>query len=117
MAETQAPTTSAVYKVTIRGTIRDVWREITKTDSVQQAMFNMRLHTTALRPGAPIRVRTKSGKYTPTAKVSERKPISSMNTAIATPIRIRSHGKRCSSKPSITTDMKEGGDVGDASSF
>jgi uncharacterized protein YndB with AHSA1/START domain len=65
MAETQAPTTSAVYKVTIRGTIQQVWREITKTDSVQQAMFNMRLHTTALRPGAPIRVRTKSGKYTP----------------------------------------------------
>jgi uncharacterized protein YndB with AHSA1/START domain len=28
-------------------------------------MFNMCLHTTGLRPGAPIRVRTKSGKYTP----------------------------------------------------
>src|SRR5262245_8362308 len=65
MAETQAPATSAVYKVTIRGTIQQVWREITRTDSVQQAMFNMRLHTTGLRPGAPIRVRTKSGKYTP----------------------------------------------------
>jgi uncharacterized protein YndB with AHSA1/START domain len=65
MAETQSPTTSAVYKVVIRGTIEAVWREITKTDSVQQAMFNMRLHTTGLRPGAPIRVRTKSGRYTP----------------------------------------------------
>src|SRR5205809_4642366 len=65
MAETQSPTTSAVYKVVIRGSIQAVWREITKTDSVQQAMFNMRLHTTGLRSGAPIRVRTKSDKYTP----------------------------------------------------
>src|SRR6266480_3250448 len=65
MAETQAPTTSAVYKVVIRGTIQAVWREITKTGAAQQAMFNMRLHTTGLKPGAPIRVRTKSGTYTP----------------------------------------------------
>src|SRR5207245_679905 len=64
-AATPEPTASGVYKWVIRGCIRDVWREITKTDSVQQAMFNMRLHTTGLRPGAPIRVRTKSGKYTP----------------------------------------------------
>ena len=55
----------AVFRVFIRGSIQAVWREITKTDSVQQAMFNMRLHTTALRPGAPLRMRTKSGKYTP----------------------------------------------------
>ena len=65
MAETQAPTTSAVYKVVIRGSIEAVWREITKTGEVQQAMFNMCLHTTGLRPGAPIRVRTKGGKHTP----------------------------------------------------
>jgi uncharacterized protein YndB with AHSA1/START domain len=64
MAETQAPTTSAVYKVTIRGTIQQVWREITKTDEVQKVMFNMRLHTTGLKPGAPIRMRTPNGKYT-----------------------------------------------------
>jgi uncharacterized protein YndB with AHSA1/START domain len=65
MADTQAPTTSAVYKVVIRGTVEAVWREITKTGEAQQAMFNMCLHTTGLRPGAPIRIRTKSGKYTP----------------------------------------------------
>jgi uncharacterized protein YndB with AHSA1/START domain len=44
--------------------VEDVWREITKTDAVQGCMFNMRLHTPGLRPGAPIQMRTKSGKYT-----------------------------------------------------
>ena len=32
-------------------------------------------------------------------------PMSSMNTAIAAPIRIRSHGSLCVSRPSITTDI------------
>lgn len=60
MAETQR----AVFRVVIRGRIDDVWREITKTDDVQKCMFNMRLHTPGLRPGAPIQMRTKSGRYT-----------------------------------------------------
>lgn len=54
----------AVFKVFIKGSIDAVWREITKTVSVQQCMFNMRLHTPGLRPGAPIRMRSKSGKTT-----------------------------------------------------
>jgi uncharacterized protein YndB with AHSA1/START domain len=60
MAETER----AVFKVFIRGTVDAVWREITKTDEAQACMFNMRLHTPGLRPGAPIRMRTKNGKYT-----------------------------------------------------
>ena len=53
----------AVFKVFIRGTVEAVWREITKTDSLQGAMFNMRLVTPGLAPGAPMQMRTKSGRY------------------------------------------------------
>jgi uncharacterized protein YndB with AHSA1/START domain len=54
----------AVFRVFIRGSIQDVWREITKTDEVQKCMFNMRLDTDGLRPGGQIRMRSASGKYT-----------------------------------------------------
>ena len=54
----------AVFRIFIRGPIELVWREITKTDQVQAAMFNMRLHTPGFTPGSPIRLRSKSGKVT-----------------------------------------------------
>ncbi|CAN5556520.1 hypothetical protein BH11PLA2_BH11PLA2_06000 [soil metagenome] len=57
-------TERAIYKVFIRGSIDAVWSEITKTESIQQCMFNMRLHTPGLKVGAPIQMRTKSGKHT-----------------------------------------------------
>ncbi len=57
-------TETEVYKVVIRGTVDAVWREITKTDEAQQAIFNMKLDTPGLEPGAPIRMRTVNGKYT-----------------------------------------------------
>jgi uncharacterized protein YndB with AHSA1/START domain len=60
MAETER----AVFKVFIRGTIDAVWREITKTHEPQGAVFNAQLHTPGLKPGAPMRMRTKSGRYT-----------------------------------------------------
>jgi len=53
----------AVFKVFIKGPIETVWREITKTDAVQQCFFNMRLHTPGLKPGAPFQMRTKDGKF------------------------------------------------------
>lgn len=53
-----------MFKIFIKGRIEDVWREITKTDSVQGCFFNMRLHTNGLKPGGQIRMRTGSGKYT-----------------------------------------------------
>ena len=52
-----------VFKITIEGSLHDVWHEITKSDEVQGCMFNMRLHTPGLQPGAPIQMRTKNGKY------------------------------------------------------
>jgi uncharacterized protein YndB with AHSA1/START domain len=54
----------AVFRVVIEGTIDQVWRELTKTDEVQQAMFNSRLHTPGLRPGSPICMRSPNGRYT-----------------------------------------------------
>jgi len=53
-----------VAKVFIAGSIDDVWNEITKTDELQGAMFNMRLHTDGLKLGGHIRMRTNDGKYT-----------------------------------------------------
>jgi len=54
----------AVFKTFIRGTKEAVWHEITKTDEPQQTFFNMWMDTTTLAEGAPIRMRTKSRKYT-----------------------------------------------------
>ncbi len=54
----------AIFRVFIRGSIHDVWHEITKEGELQQAMFNMRLETDGLRPGGQIRMRSPSGKYT-----------------------------------------------------
>jgi uncharacterized protein YndB with AHSA1/START domain len=50
--------------VLIQGRIEDVWREITKTDEPQLAMFNSRMLTTVLGPGAPIRMRSPDNRYT-----------------------------------------------------
>ncbi len=60
MAETER----CVFRVFIRGSVEAVWREITKTDELQKCMFNMRLDTAGLKPGAKIRMRTPNGKYT-----------------------------------------------------
>jgi uncharacterized protein YndB with AHSA1/START domain len=53
-----------VSRVLIKGRIGDVWREITKTDEPQQAIFNSRMHHLGLAPGSPIRMRTPDDKYT-----------------------------------------------------
>ena len=53
----------AVFKVFIRGSVDAVWREITKTDSLQGCRFNMRLVTPGLAPGAPMQMRTKGGRF------------------------------------------------------
>ena len=48
----------AIFRVFIRGSIHDVWREVTKEGDLQQCMFNMRLVTDGLWPGGQIRMRT-----------------------------------------------------------
>jgi uncharacterized protein YndB with AHSA1/START domain len=52
------------FKIFIRGTIQQVWHELTKTGEPQQCFFNNVLHTTGLKVGAPVRMRSPNGKYT-----------------------------------------------------
>lgn len=51
-------------RVVIKGRIEDVWREITRTDIPQPAMFNSRMYVIGLRPGSPLRMRSPDGKFT-----------------------------------------------------
>lgn len=58
------PTTeTAVFSVRIDGTKEDVWRELTRTDRPQDAMFHTLLHTTGLEPGASYQMRTPNGRH------------------------------------------------------
>lgn len=59
----RAAATDAQFKIFIAADIRRVWRELTKTDEAQGAVFNAWLHTTGLVPGAPIQMRTGSGRH------------------------------------------------------
>ncbi len=52
-----------IFRITIAADIHRVWRELTKTDEAQGAVFNAWLHTTGLVPGAPMQIRTGSGKH------------------------------------------------------
>lgn len=56
--------TQAVFRVVINADIQRVWRELTKTDEQQGAIFNARMHVTRLAPGARMQMRTGSGNYT-----------------------------------------------------
>ncbi len=53
----------AVFRIFINADIQRVWRELTKTGEAQGAVFNAWLHTTGLAPGAPIQMRTGSGRH------------------------------------------------------
>ena len=56
--------TKSVFRIRIKGSIDDVWREITKTDSPQGAFFNLRFDADRVAPGGQMRMRTVNGKYT-----------------------------------------------------
>ncbi|HQR11827.1 MAG TPA: SRPBCC domain-containing protein [Casimicrobiaceae bacterium] len=53
----------AMFRIVIRADIQRVWRELTKTDEAQGAVFNAWLHTTGLRPGGRLQMRTGTGKH------------------------------------------------------
>ena len=53
----------AMFRIVIAADIQRVWRELTKTDEAQGAVFNAWLHTSALVPGARMQMRTGSGKH------------------------------------------------------
>lgn len=53
----------AMFRIVIQADIQRVWRELTKTDEAQGAVFNAWLHTTGLRPGGRLQMRTGTGKH------------------------------------------------------
>jgi len=51
-----------VSRITIRGSVDAIWRELTKSDEPQAAVFNAWLHAQALAPGAALQMRTPDGR-------------------------------------------------------
>jgi len=51
-----------VFKIQIQAPPERVWRELTKTDEAQGAVYNAWLTTTVLGEGAPMQMRTGTGK-------------------------------------------------------
>ena len=60
---TTSLTLDAIFRIVIQADIQRVWRELTKTDEAQGAVFNAWLHTTGLVPGGHMQMRTGSGKH------------------------------------------------------
>lgn len=54
----------SVYKVIINAPIGKVWQELTKQNGLCAHFFNAQLDTPGLQVNAPIRMRSKNGKYT-----------------------------------------------------
>ena len=63
-AQAASEVTREVFRVTIHGSIDDVWQELVRTEGLQKAMFNSRLHTDGVAPGGQLRMRTPSGRHT-----------------------------------------------------
>lgn len=53
----------AIFRIVVAAPIERVWRELTKTDEAQGAVFNAWLHTTGLVPGARMQMRTGTGRH------------------------------------------------------
>jgi uncharacterized protein YndB with AHSA1/START domain len=54
----------AVYRIVIDGPQEAIFRELTATDRPLGAIFNSMMHTTGMRPGARMQMRTVSGDHT-----------------------------------------------------
>lgn len=55
-------TSRLVSKILIHGSLEAIWRELTKSDEPQAAVFNAWLHAQALVPGASLQMRTADGR-------------------------------------------------------
>jgi uncharacterized protein YndB with AHSA1/START domain len=60
----QAEADKSYFRVVIRAPIHKVWAELTRTDAVLPFFFNAVCKTTTLGVKAPVRMRSKDGKYT-----------------------------------------------------
>lgn len=56
--------TQQICKVLIKAPIQDVWNALTKEGEVLPFFFGSVMHTTGLKPGAQLRMRTPNGKFT-----------------------------------------------------
>ncbi len=56
-------TADAIFRIVIDAPIERIWRELTKTDEAQGAIFNAWLHTTGMAPGGRMQMRTGTGKH------------------------------------------------------
>ena len=63
MADDKSTAPEAIFRIVIQADIQRVWRELTKTDAAQGAVFNAWLHTTGLVPGGRLQMRTGTGKH------------------------------------------------------
>jgi len=59
-----ASATHSKFRVLIRGSIEDVWHEITRTDAPIPAFFNSSMDVGRLAPGSKLAMRSPDGKYT-----------------------------------------------------
>jgi uncharacterized protein YndB with AHSA1/START domain len=53
----------AMFRVVIDGSQEAIFRELTRTDGLLPAIFNSRMHTTGLKPGGRMQMRTPSGDH------------------------------------------------------
>ena len=53
----------AIFRIVVRADLQRVWRELTKTDEAQGAVFNAWLHTTGMAAGGRLQMRTGTGKH------------------------------------------------------
>ncbi len=62
----EVDSTKRIFKVVINAPIRDVWREITRTDAPIACFFNSRMHLSpgGLAPGSKLAMRTPNGRDT-----------------------------------------------------
>ena len=54
----------AVFRIVINGSQEAIFRELTRTDGLVPAIFNSRMVTTGMKPGARMQMRTASGEHT-----------------------------------------------------
>ena len=53
----------SVYRIVINGSQEAIFRELSSTDRPLGAIFNSRMHTTGLKPGGRMQMRTGSGDH------------------------------------------------------
>lgn len=54
----------AVFRVVIDGSQQSIFEELTRTDRPLGAIYNSRMHTTGMKPGGRMQMRTVSGDHT-----------------------------------------------------